>query len=77
MSMKTYYLINLAFIFLFNFYLFLAVLVSVAPNGPSLVVESRGYSLCVVSGLLIVEGFSCCRVWALESMDLSSGGSWA
>ena len=67
MSMKTCYLIRLAFIFLFKFYLFFAVLVSVAPEGLSLVVVSRGYSLCVVSGLLTVEGLL--LLWSVGSRE--------
>ena len=39
--------------FFFLIYLFLAVLVSVAAQRLSLVVESRGYSLVAVLGLLI------------------------
>ena len=80
--MPAFYLFGCLFIHFF----FLAVLVLCCCMGFSLVVESRGYSLLVVSGLLIevaslvVElgsvGFSTCGMWA-QQLRLQGSGAQA
>ena len=54
-------------------YLFLAVLGFHCCVGFSLVAVSGGYSLAVVSRLLI----SCCKAWTLRCVGISNCGVWA
>ena len=49
----------------FFIYLVLAALSLVATLGLSLAVANKVYSLAVVHGLLICDGFSCCGAQAL------------
>ena len=69
--------LDCVFIFLNNFiYLFLAVLDVRCYTGFSVVVESRGYSLVAVLGLLIVVA-SRCGAQALELSGFRSCSTWA
>ena len=73
-SLSSFQICNTELLFLFIYYLFLAVLVFTAVHWLSLVAVSRGYSLVVMRGLLIAVASLFCRARALRCAGFSNCG---